>query len=546
MVASITAIMTSVQGDGGNLGKAVTTPASGIVANDYLLVCELGAANADAMTPPAGWSTIALPDTSIATGGGAIQAWFLKDPAPSTTYSWTSSSGRASIIGLLVNGADATTLINIASSLESAFGTNHAPPAITTTVPNCLIVGFAGMRCFAPDVSNWTVPASWTEIADIQGADGNNNCRLAAGTFTQVSAGAVPTTVWTNTDANEEAIIIYVAIQPAAGGGTNVTAADTPSGYRWQSAVQSGITASVTVSDPPLGWRWQSTGGVAAPGVVASDAARLGYRWTSSSGPGVTINTGVQDVPGGWRLGQSGAQATLGVISADQPGTGYRLGASPATGTVATLAPDTGPLGLRWRSTDGAGVVSSLVIADVATGFRWGSADGSGVILGVVVADAAAGLRWVSADGAGVAFGLTIADSPAGLRWRSADGLGATWGVTTPDSPSGWRLGVSVASASVAVVVPDTPDGLRWRSGASGITVNVTGDVLVVDLSPGWLRLGESRASVTLGGLADIIAIVRMDRFTGQAVVDHLVARVDIDHLLGVVSEDRFGVVVAW
>lgn len=433
MVASITAIMTSVQGDGGNLGKAVTTPASGIVANDYLLVCELGAANADAMTPPAGWSTIVLPDTSIATGGGAIQAWFLKNPAPSTTYSWASSSGRASIIGLLVNGADAATLINIASSLESTFGTNHAPPAITTVVPNCLIVGFAGMRQFAPDVSNWTVPASWTEIADIQGADGNNNCRLAAGTFTQVSAGAVPTTVWTNTDVNEEAIIIYIAIQPAAGGGTNVTVADTPSGYRWQSAVQSGITASVMVSDPPLGWRWQSIGGVPAAGGVTGDTTSLGYRWSSASGPGVTIDTGVQDIPSGWRWQSIGGQAVLGVAIPDQAGLGYRLGQSPATGDVATVVSDTASLGLRWRSADGLGATWGVATPDSPLGWR----------LGASVASAS--------------VAVVVPDTPNGLRWASGAStvtVSATGDVLIADPVRGWfRFGES--GASVTIIKPD-------------------------------------------------------------------------------------------
>lgn len=222
--ANVVTAYTSFQGDGGNVGKGVTTD-SNPTTNDYLVVCILGSANADSMTKPdVTWTEVAVSDNSIAIGGGAIRVWYKKNPAASTSYSWTCSSGRTSSIGALVRGADGTSFVNIAASLESAPGTNHAPPSVTSTTADGLVLDFIGMRQFSPDVSNWTVPSAgltWTEIADIQGADGNNNCRLALGSAVQASAGSVPTNVWTNTDTFEEAICIRIVVTPAVtGGGT--------------------------------------------------------------------------------------------------------------------------------------------------------------------------------------------------------------------------------------------------------------------------------------------------------------------------------------
>lgn len=224
--ASVIAAYSSVQGDGGNGGSGVTTDGSP-TTDDYLVVCTCGSANADAHSPPASWTAISVPDNLIAVGGGSIYAWYLKNPAPSTTYLWTLSSGRRSAIGLLVRGADGASLVDAASSLQAVPGTNHAPPSITTTGADRLIIDFAGLRQFAPDIALWTPPASglsWTKHTDVQGADVNNNIRLAGGSAIQASAGAVPTAAWTQTDVNEESIIIRIAIVPAvAGGGAQAT-----------------------------------------------------------------------------------------------------------------------------------------------------------------------------------------------------------------------------------------------------------------------------------------------------------------------------------
>lgn len=221
---------TSVQGDGGNVGLAVTTDTDP-TTDDYLVVCLCVNANADTLTPPAGgWAEATVGDNSIATGGGQIRAWYLKNPADSTTYTWTvGTSTRRSIIGLLIRGADGTTFVNVKGSLQSVPGANHTPPSLTTTADGCLVIDFIGLRQFSPDTADFTPPASgltWTERADIQGADGNNNIRLAAATAPAPTAGALSTATWTSADVFEETIIIRIAVNAAAGGATDLVVQD--------------------------------------------------------------------------------------------------------------------------------------------------------------------------------------------------------------------------------------------------------------------------------------------------------------------------------
>lgn len=219
MAITFPASYSSVQGDGGNNGLAITTGTEPD-ADDVLVVGMCVNANGDTITPPGGWTEATVGDNSIATAGGQIRAWYLVDPADSTTYTWTvGTSTRRSIVGVLCRGVDNTTPVDVKGSLQSAPGANHTPPSLTSTVDNVGVVDICGLRQFSPDTANWTVPASgltWTEQKDVQGADSNNNIRLALGTAVAGAAGALSTTVWTQSDVNEDSIIIRVALKPAA------------------------------------------------------------------------------------------------------------------------------------------------------------------------------------------------------------------------------------------------------------------------------------------------------------------------------------------
>jgi hypothetical protein len=470
----VNATYKSFQSDGGNDGKGVTTGT--VVAGDYLVLCVGSSSNADVISAPGTgtWEEITVSDNLITTSGGQERAYICKDPASTTAYNCTMTGGRRSAVGHLVRGAIAppgagsflSTVVDVKGSLESVAGSSHAPPALTTTGADRLVLDFPMFRQFNPDVAAWTVPASgmtWTKApsTDAIGLDGNNNVDLGSGWAVQASAGALSTTAWTNSDTFEPAMIIRVAIIPAAGGGSDITAADVPGAWSWRSGYEA-TTIAVTVPDVTLGLRWSSANqsGVAASGVVA-DVPSLGFRWASASGPGVTVGISAQDTPGGWRWISSDGQVTFGIVTGDAPGPGFRLGQSPATGDAATIVPDLDPLGLRWTSTAGAGV---------------------------------------------------------------------SVGITVPDSPSGWSLRESQTAVSVGLVVSDTPNGLRWLSGSSTVTVNESVNVTAADLIQGWYRFGESSSTVIIGvPIDDVItfyAFVTTDRFSGVVVTDHFTAAV--------------------
>lgn len=429
-VPTVEAVYTSVQGDGGNVGKAVTTDGSP-TTDDYLVVCICGSANADAQTPPGGWTEATVPDNSIATGGGAIRAFYLKNPAASTTYTWTSSSGRSSIIGLLIRGADGTTFINQKSSLQSAPGANHTPPSVTTSGgggSDYLIIDFAGLRQFSPDVADWTVPAAgltWTERADIQGADGNNNIRLAAGTAAQSSAGAVPTNVWTQSDVFEDSIIIRLAINAAAGGGgtQNLTGTGIASGEAFgagtvtpgvvtlsgtgiASAEAFGagtVTTLTTVTGTGIASAEAFGSGTVTPGAVTVTGSGISSAETFGAGtvtPGAvdlagsgivsaeafgagTVSTGFVLVGAGITSGEAFGAGSVDPGPVDVTGTGIGSGETFGSGAVSNAGPPTQTLtgtGIGTGETFGNGTIATGPVQITGVGIPSGEVFGFGLV----------------------------------------------------------------------------------------------------------------------------------------------------------------------
>lgn len=324
MAITYPAAYSSVQGDGGNVGLAITTDTTPDTG-DYLVVCICVNANGDTITPPGGWTEATVSDNSIASTGGQIRAYYLKDPADSTTYTWTvSSSTRRSIVGILVRGADGTTFIDVKESNQSGPGANHTPPSLTSTVDGVGVIDFAGLRQFSPDTAGWTVPASgltWTEQKDVQGTDSNNNVRLACGTAVAGAAGALSTTVWTQSDTNEDSIIIRLAVKPAssgtnapAGNAAATVAANAPTAGVSPSA---GNAAATVAANAP-------TAGVAPAGgnAAATAAANAPAAGVSPSGGNttatVTANAGMASL--GANAGHTAVTVTAYDATVSTPG----------------------------------------------------------------------------------------------------------------------------------------------------------------------------------------------------------------------------------
>lgn len=340
MAITYPAAYSSVQGDGGNGGLAITTDTTPDT-DDILVVCMLANANGDTLTAPGGWTEATVGDNSIATTGGQIRAWYLADPADSTTYTWTvGTSTRRSIVGQLVRGVDNTSIIDVKGSLQNGPGANHTPPSLTTTVANAGVVDFIGLRQFAPDVAGFTVPASgltFTERADVQGADSNNNCRLACGTAVAGAAGALSTATWASDDVNEDTIVIRIAFKPAAAGGTVTGTGAGALGALAGTAI--GVPTVTAALVAALGGGTASASGI--PTVIGTAARNFGA--LAGAAAATVTHPGVLAAPLGALAGSAAgtktvagtASATLGGVSA-HGGVGVSgTGASSLSGLTA-------------------------------------------------------------------------------------------------------------------------------------------------------------------------------------------------------------------
>lgn len=234
MTATVDAVLTTFQADGGGDGKSVTTPAG--MSGKRVLAFVGSSSNADTITAPASgtWAEVnSGGDKVITTSGGQLRTFEGRNLSDSTAYAFTLSGGRRSLCALVIGGEDdsGSSMVDVAASLESAAAGTHAPPSVTPTASSELVVDCLMFRQFNPDTSTCTPPATgltWTEQADFRGADGNNNVQIAVNSATAGSSGVAISTAALNTvDTFEPAMVMRVVILSAAGGGLNTTVAAT-------------------------------------------------------------------------------------------------------------------------------------------------------------------------------------------------------------------------------------------------------------------------------------------------------------------------------
>lgn len=390
------AVFTTVQGDGGGDGKSFATGPSDVAAGDTLIVCVVSSANADTIGTPANgtWAEITLPDVTVTSSGGLGRVYRCQNPANSTTYAFTLSGGRRSLVAGLASGLDTTNCVDQASSLESAAGTNHAPPSVIPGASGELVYDFAWHRQFSPDTANWSVPASgltWTERADVQGADGNNNIRLALGSAVAGSSGvAISTTAWTTTDANEESMVVRIALKDAAGAGASGSAVTTAHANTAATGKRTGIgtgTGTAHVSSIATGKRGAAgTASTVGHGVTQATTATVHGGPAVSSTHAAATATGRKQalgvaatvahpatLPTGTRRGIGSATTTghpAPAATGRRGATGTaRTQARPVTGaTGQPTAPDTGPTAYVGVESTGSAVGQLGGAADTTTG----------------------------------------------------------------------------------------------------------------------------------------------------------------------------------
>lgn len=335
----------STQSDGGGDGKAITTART--YTGDYLIVAVTDSQSATPPTAPGGWTEITIPDTDSGTNF-EVHVYRLLNPAAQTTYTWTVVGGRRTIIGALVRGADTTTLLDEADSLETVSGTSHASPSVTTLGTNRAILAFDVLRGFP--TSAWSQASGWLEYIEAVGGDATTNMQVSLQARTAPTAGAYSDTF---TCANAEpAIVVLLAVIPAVGAGGGATAevgtaltALRSAGTATKTAVQTG-TAKV---------------GLAAAGSARKTASASGSTTVAltSTGNAARNQTGTSTV------GLSGRAAASKSVSR----TGTTQVALTSTGTARKTAVVTGRALTALLGT-GAEVKRALPSGTATTGLR--------------------------------------------------------------------------------------------------------------------------------------------------------------------------------
>lgn len=290
MTATVDAVLSTVQGDGGGNGLTITTPAT--MTGKRVLAFVGSSTNADTITAPGTgtWAEVTLTDNVITTSGGQLRCFEGRSLSGSTAYTFSLSGGRRTIGAVVISGHDdsGATMVDVKGSLESAAGSTHAPPSVTPTASSELVVDCMMFRQFAPDTSTGSPPSTgltWTEDLDTRGADTNNNIQMNIGHATAGSSGvAISTAPWNTNDPNEPTLVARVVIKSAAGGTTHSADASlTATGTRTATAAvdrpaTSTLTGTATVTpaaavDRPAAATRTATGMIAAAAAVDRPAA---------------------------------------------------------------------------------------------------------------------------------------------------------------------------------------------------------------------------------------------------------------------------------
>lgn len=353
VTATIVASGWTGNNDGGGLGLSFTTT-GGVTSSQRLLVGVGSSSNADTIgTPGTGtWAQVSVPDNVVTSSGGQFRVYECSDPASSTAYAFTMSSSRRTLGWILVDNEDdsGVSMVDVASSLESAAGATHAPPSVTPTASSELVIDWFFFRQFNPDASTCTPPASglsWTELLDVRGLDAGGsgqNVQMAVNYATAGASGVAISTAALNTvDTDEPAMAIRVVIKSAAGG-TDATAAP------------AAVAAAATLPAPAV-----SAGSTPTPAATAATTAL----------PAATISAGSTTTPAAVATTTTLPQATVSAGSTTAPTVVVASAALPpptvSAGSTATPSAVVAIAALPTVTLSAGSTVSSAPIAAVAT-----------------------------------------------------------------------------------------------------------------------------------------------------------------------------------
>jgi len=169
-------------GGGGSTTLTITKPA-GVAQNDVMIASIAVGPNTATITPPAGWALVRRMDQASGTSNSLAVYSKLAGASEAASYDWTFSAGHTGAAGGIqaFSGADPT--IEVENGQNTASGTSHATPSVTTALNNTMIITSHGVGAAT---TTWTPPSGMSETVDANGG----SAALETNYVLQAAAGA--------------------------------------------------------------------------------------------------------------------------------------------------------------------------------------------------------------------------------------------------------------------------------------------------------------------------------------------------------------------
>lgn len=205
-----TYVATNVQAGVNTAATYSVTRPTGIQAGDLHIV-YLGSRGASVWTAPTGvgWNTLGTPTTGTSMSiPQTIYGFWRIDDGVSQSFTFTAdvASARVYGVGAAFRSVHQTTPIDVTAAASAAAGTTFSYPAVTTTVANTMLHGFATFD------ANSTTAAAPTGYTGRLGFD-NTSTSIKVADKIQAAAGASGTPTFTNVGSSA-GVLAQTAIRP--------------------------------------------------------------------------------------------------------------------------------------------------------------------------------------------------------------------------------------------------------------------------------------------------------------------------------------------
>jgi len=152
-------------GGGGSTTLTITKPA-GVAQNDVMIASIAVGPNTVTITPPAGWGLVRRTDNASGTSNSLAVYKLLAGASEPASYDWSFSAGQTGAAGGIMAFSGADPAIDVENGQNTASGTSHATPSVTTAFNNTMLITSHGVGAAT---TTWTPPSGMSEQVDANG-----------------------------------------------------------------------------------------------------------------------------------------------------------------------------------------------------------------------------------------------------------------------------------------------------------------------------------------------------------------------------------------